>query len=130
MKFVQSAEKLFVWVSSGPCIMVLPPHCFHTVFTLTPACDIGVTAGSDFWEEEMKTVSKFMLTGSIPGPELGECLVDRMIEMMRDFRVWVSWVEDIKREPSEKEKELMRSLAPLMKRLKEILEIVGEESSC
>ena len=37
---------------------------------------------------------------------------------MRDFRVWVSWAEDIKREPSAKEKELIRILALLMRILR------------
>ena len=122
MKFVQSAEKLLVWVSSGPCTMVLPPHCFHTVFTLTAACDIGVRAGSDFWEEEIKTVSKVMEKVLEKRWVGGSDLVDEIGEIMRDFRVWVLWAEDIKREPSEKEKELMRSLAPFMKKLDMVLD--------
>jgi hypothetical protein len=123
VKFIQTAEKLFVWVSLEPCVMVLPPHCFHAVFTLTPACDIGVRAGSDFWKEEMKTVLQSMekethettLRGSEEYPGIG------MREIMRDFRVWVSWAENIKRKPSEKEEEVMRMMAPFMKTLKEIL---------
>jgi hypothetical protein len=42
-------------------------------------------------------------------------------EVMRDIRAWVSWVEDIKREPSEKNKELMRMLEPLMRVVKPMI---------
>jgi hypothetical protein len=124
MEFVQRAEKLFVWVSLEPSLMVLPPHCFQSVFTLTAACDIGVRAGSDFWEQEIgivvQSMGKEMNKSRVIWSE--EYWVEWTREVMRDFRVWVSWVEDIKREPSHKEKELMKKLAPLMKTLKVILE--------
>ncbi|KIM34656.1 hypothetical protein M413DRAFT_14962, partial [Hebeloma cylindrosporum] len=81
--------------------------------------DFGVEktlrVGSDCWEEEMKSVvtmisKKSALTGA------------RMREVMKDFRVWVSWAEGIKRHPSKKDKRLMKTLAPLMETLKAILE--------
>jgi hypothetical protein len=102
--------------------MVLPPHCFQAVFTLTPACDIGVRAGSNFWEEEMKSVVQIMekefSEASVKGSD--EYWRGWFGEVMRDSRVWVSWAEDIKREPSKKEKKLMRMLAPLMRILERI----------
>lgn len=123
MEFVKRAKGLFVWVSLEPCVMVFPPHCFRAVFTLTPACDIGIRAGSDLWEEEMKSVVRMMekdeTKASVKGSD--EYWLDWFGGVMKDFRVWVSWAEDIKREPSEKEKELMSILEPLMRILKGIL---------
>lgn len=123
MKFIQTAEKLFVWVSSRPCVMVLPPHCFYSVFTLTAACDIGVRVGSDFWGDEMKAVVKIMKRESQKTEVRAsdEYLVGWTRDVMRDLRLWVQWVEDIKREPSVKENDLMRTLEPWMEVFKALI---------
>lgn len=129
MKFIQTAEKLLVWVSSQPCRMVLPPHCFHSAFTLTAAYDIGVRVGSELWADEMKAVVKIMKRESQKKEVKAsdEYLVDWTKDVMRDLRLWVQWVEDIKREPSVKENELMRLLQPLMEVFKEVIGRGGVE---
>lgn len=114
---VLHAKSLFVWVSEEPCVMVLPLHCFHTVFTLSTACHSGVRAGSDLWQREMTEVIR-----SISDPQeqrflrKDKVLLDRsMRQILPDIEVWIQWCKSIQRDPTERELEIMEALDPLIR---------------
>lgn len=113
-------KRLFVWVSEQPCVMVLPPHCFHTVFTLSTACHSGVRAGSDLWKEEMAEVIRWICNPAEQKFIRSEILLLTrwMNRVHPDIEIWLRWCETIKREPVQSELDLMTILEPLSKVIK------------
>lgn len=118
LRMIQTAKRLFVWISGKPCVMVLPPHCFHTVLTLSTACHSGVRAGCDLWNEEMALAIQYICarreTKYLRRRRNYEHLHRKTLQIIPDIEVWIGWCETIRRDPTEKEAALIDDLDRLI----------------
>ncbi|PPQ72399.1 hypothetical protein CVT25_012615 [Psilocybe cyanescens] len=125
LRMISECDDLFVWLSEKLSIMVVPPHCFHSVLTFTLGCHSGVRVGSDYWIEDMvDTLS--VLTDQDYMKEVRKdrfLLEELMGKIMPDMVLWVEWCEEFEREPTERELEIMSTMKPALKTINRIEDI-------
>ncbi|KAF9476160.1 hypothetical protein BDN70DRAFT_935262 [Pholiota conissans] len=117
LDMIKQSDQLVVYVATNPCIMVLPPHTFHTALTFELACHSEIRVSSDIWIENIKE-SITVYTN--------EHFVERLREdphglnqimqlIVPDLLAWATWCETIKRKPTEREWAIMDTLVPAVK---------------
>lgn len=119
--FIEESENLLVVVATKPHIMVLPPHCFHSVLTITMACHIGIRTGSTLWYDEMEVVVRCWTSRKNIASVLEKSDRDVNIfmeELIEDTRMWMDWFNSIERKATEKEMRFMKLLVKVEKPLK------------
>ena len=105
-KTIEEVTELFVWVMSKPSIMVLPPHCFHTVLMFLVSCHSGIWVGSSLWNKDMQEIIK----------EMVEPIYDRagqkdyMNGLVQEIKLWCRWAADLNQKAHNEEKEVLEIL--------------------
>ncbi|PPQ85453.1 hypothetical protein CVT26_015030 [Gymnopilus dilepis] len=124
-EFFDKVENLVVIVCKEPCLLILPPHCFHAVLTLDTAAHMGTRSASTVWLEQMKIVAKHWtspknvdLVKKQDSRYIRRALADHFF----DIQLWVVWFRNLNRPPTRKEQEVVGVLLQCRNALTEWVE--------
>jgi len=111
-KMIANATEMLVWVATRPCVMVLPPHCFHTVMTFSLSCHSGIRLGSNIWNNEMKSIIKCITDPKVQDTvdenrKVRNSLMNTTVE---DTRLWCNWAANLNRAATEEESRVLEIL--------------------
>ena len=114
--FIEKADDFLLLNLKHPCIIVLPPHCLHSVFTLKPSLHIGTRAASTLWYEQMETVvSTWTLEANRKFVEKRVPLSTTLWnELHTDLILWFLLLEEKRGSSGDKEDQVMDLLMRLM----------------
>lgn len=97
-----NCDELLVWVARAPSVVILPPHCFHTVFTLTLSCHSGICVRSDVWLEDMRWIIQHTTSkeeqAHIWKRKNTKDLEKWMNKVVPDFQLWRAWASQLTEE--------------------------------
>lgn len=115
VQMAERADKMLVCLIEKPCIFVLPPHCYHLVFTFTSSAHAGTRVSSSIWKDDMRRIVEFFMD-PLYGKWLRQDKDDKKAWFERcagDLMLWVKWAAKVL-VPTPEEKEIIDILVKMV----------------